>query len=116
MPERLQNPRLEVSYRGTILANLLRHNAFCHSSLGGHPVSNVAVRLPENSAGRHYVTSACNGCGVCFSYALQNFMYSNDASYYYVFQQPADAHEEDDVRRAMEVCPMNCIKDDGELL
>jgi ferredoxin len=41
-------------------------------------------------------------------------MYSNDSSYYYVFQQPADPGEEDDIHRAMEICPMNCIKDDGE--
>jgi hypothetical protein len=51
-----------------------------------------------------------------FSYALQNFMYSNDSSYYYVYQQPADPREEDDIRRAMDICPMNCIQDDGELL
>jgi ferredoxin len=79
-------------------------------------MSSAAVRLQENLIGRYYVTSAYNGCGVCFSYALQNFMYSNDASYYYVFQLPVDAREEEDVRRAMDVCPMNCIKDDGELL
>lgn len=76
----------------------------------------VATRLHENARGRYYVTSACNGCGVCFSFAIQNFMYSDDASYYYVFQQPVDAREEDDIRRAMELCPMNCIQDDGELL
>jgi ferredoxin len=79
-------------------------------------MSSVAVRLQENVIGRYYVTSACNGCGICFSYALQNFMYSNNSSYYYVYQQPADAGEEDDIRRAMDICPMNCIKDDGELL
>ena len=79
-------------------------------------MSSVGVRLQENVLGQYYVTSACNGCGICFSYALQNFMYSNDSSYYYVYQQPADAREVDDIRRAMDICPMNCIKDDGELL
>jgi ferredoxin len=77
-------------------------------------MSMVAVRLQENAPGKYFVTSACNGCGICFSCALQNFMYSNDSSYYYVFQQPADPREEEDLIRAMEVCPMNCIKDDGE--
>lgn len=71
-------------------------------------------RLEENAPGKFYVTKECNGCGICFSYALQSFMYSNDSSYYYVYQQPSDPREEDDIRRAMEVCPMNCIKDDGE--
>ena len=40
-------------------------------------------------------------------------MYSNDSTYYFVYQQPADVREEEDVLRAMEICPMNCIKDDG---
>jgi ferredoxin len=75
-----------------------------------------AHRLADNVPGKYYVTSDCNGCGLCFSYALQNFMYSNDSSYYYIFQQPVDEREEDDIRRAMAVCPMDCIKDDGEML
>lgn len=74
----------------------------------------VTVKLAENVPGKYYVTSECNGCGVCFSHALQNFMYSNDSTYYYVYQQPADPREENDIRHAMETCPMNCIKDDGE--
>jgi ferredoxin len=77
-------------------------------------MSTIAVKLQENVPGKYYVTSECNGCGICFSYALQNFMYSNDSTYYFVYQQPADAREEEDILRAMEICPMNCIKDDGE--
>lgn len=69
--------------------------------------------LPDNEPGKYYVTDNCNGCGLCFSVALQNFMYSNDASYYYILQQPADEREEADIREAMSVCPMDCIKDDG---
>ena len=71
-------------------------------------------RYDDNAAGKYYVTDACNGCGLCFSVALQNFMYSNDSSYYYVYQQPADEREEADIREAISVCPMDCIKDDGE--
>jgi ferredoxin len=70
-------------------------------------------RLDDNAPGKFYVTDACNGCGLCFSKALQNFFYSNDASYYYVIEQPADIREEEDIREAMSVCPMDCIKDDG---
>jgi len=69
--------------------------------------------LPDNEPGKYYVIDSCNGCGLCFSVALQNFMYSNDASYYYILQQPADEREEADIRRAISVCPMDCIKDDG---
>lgn len=74
----------------------------------------TANRLADNVPGKFYVTSDCNGCGLCFSCALQNFMYSNDSSYYYIYQQPADAREEEDIHKAIEVCPMDCIKDDGK--
>ncbi|MBI4547584.1 MAG: ferredoxin [Ignavibacteriae bacterium] len=73
----------------------------------------ASKRLEENAPGKFYVTDACNGCGLCFSIALQNFMYSNDSSYYYIYQQPIDEREEADIREAMSVCPMDCIKDDG---
>jgi len=76
----------------------------------------AAIKLQENAPGKYYVTSDCNGCGLCFSCALQNFMYSNDSSFYYIYQQPADVREEEEIRRAMEVCPMNCIRDDGEFV
>ena len=71
-------------------------------------------RYEDNAPGKFYVTDACNGCGLCFSLALQNFMYSNDSSYYYILQQPADEREEADIREAISVCPVDCIKDDGE--
>ena len=71
-------------------------------------------RFEENAPGKFYVTDECNGCGRCFSVALQNFMYSNDASYYYIIQQPADLREEEDIREAMSVCQMDCIFDNGE--
>ncbi len=70
-------------------------------------------RFEENEKGKYYVTDACDGCGLCFSKALQNFMYSNDASYYYIIQQPVEAREEADIREAMSVCPTDCIMDDG---
>ena len=75
----------------------------------------MAARRAENAPGKFYVTEECNGCGVCFMYALQNFMYSNDSSYYYIYTQPADNREVEDIRRAIDVCPMNCIKDDGDI-
>ena len=71
-------------------------------------------KYDDNSPGKYYVTDSCNGCGLCFSVALQNFMYSNDSSYYYVYQQPVDQREEVDLREAIAVCPMDCIKYDGD--
>lgn len=71
-------------------------------------------RLDDNEKGKYYVTDACNGCGLCFSVALQNFMYSNDASYYYIYQQPVDVREEADILKAISVCPTDCIMSDGQ--
>ena len=71
-------------------------------------------KLSENAPGKFYVMDSCDGCGICFSVALQNFMYNNDATYYYIYQQPVDEREESDIRQAMLVCPQDCIKDDGE--
>jgi len=73
------------------------------------------TRLEENAPGKYYVTGACNGCGLCFTKALQNFMYSNDSSYYFIYQQPADEREEADILEAISVCPEDCIKCDGVL-
>lgn len=76
----------------------------------------LAHKLAENAPGKYYVTDTCDGCGICFSVALQNFMYTNDASFYFIYQQPVDEREEDDVRRAMSLCPMDCIGDDGDIM
>ena len=62
----------------------------------------LATPYPENAPGKFYVTTDCNGCGLCFMHALQNMMYSNDSSYYYVYYQPVDPREEEDLRKAIE--------------
>ena len=79
-------------------------------------MTTAGKRLEENAPGKFYVTDACNGCGLCFSVALLNFMYTNDSSYYYIIQQPVDQREEEDIREAMSICPMNCIGDDDDLI
>jgi ferredoxin len=40
-------------------------------------------------------------------------MYNNDASYYYIMQQPVDEREEADILEAISVCPTDCIMSDG---
>ena len=79
-------------------------------------MATVGKKLSDNEPGKFYVTDLCDGCGLCFTKALQNFMYSNDSSYYFVYQQPADEREEADIREAMSVCPQDCILDDGVLV
>jgi ferredoxin len=68
---------------------------------------------PENTPGRYYVTEECNGCGLCATFAPDNFAWSADGSYCFVARQPADTLELDALWDAIQVCPMRCIEDDG---
>jgi ferredoxin len=70
--------------------------------------------MRRNAWGRYYVTDACNGCGVCCTYAPCNFDRSEDEEYCYLVQQPYDDWEEQAVLDAMQACPMHCIRDDAE--
>ncbi len=73
----------------------------------------TAVRFQDNSPGRYYVTSRCNGCGKCELFGNRNFANSADQAYYYVMQQPTNAFEDIEMRKAMIACPRGCIRDDG---
>jgi ferredoxin len=76
---------------------------------------NIALqRREENALGKYYTTHDCDGCGTCFLYAVKNFMYSYDSTYYFVFRQPATEAEHREMRRAISLCPMHCIRDDGD--
>jgi len=72
------------------------------------------TRLRENVPGKYYVTDTCNGCGFCYSVALQNFSRKTDLSYYYVIRQPANGHEEQSMLEAIDLCQLDCIRDDGD--
>jgi ferredoxin len=73
-------------------------------------------RREENAPGTFYSTHDCDGCGTCFLHAVRNMMYSVDSTYYFVFRQPASDREERDLRHAMSLCPVQCIRDDGDSL
>ncbi len=70
-------------------------------------------RLKDNSPGRYYVASHCDGCGVCLLFGNRNFANNADRSYYYVMQQPTNVLEDIEMRKAMIACPRKCIRDDG---
>jgi ferredoxin len=75
----------------------------------------TAERLRANAWGRYYVTDECDACGICATHAPANFAQGWDGTYFAVLHQPEGVAEAVAVRQAMEACPLECIRDDGDL-
>ena len=73
-----------------------------------------AEPIRANAWGAYYVTADCDGCGLCDSYAPDNFGSTPDGLCYGVMHQPIDEDEERALRAAMAACPRQCIHDDGD--
>jgi ferredoxin len=74
----------------------------------------TAERLRANAWGRYYVTSECNGCGLCAYAAPLNFAPSWDGTYFAVAAQPENRAEQAALEVALDSCPQHCIHDDGD--
>ena len=69
---------------------------------------------PLNVTGRYYVLcSECLDHECCIETAPNNFRIADDWSAY-VFKQPETSEEEARCRQALEECPVNSIRDDGD--
>ncbi len=75
-------------------------------------------KFEQNVPGPYYVTKACIGCSLCSEIAPDNFRASADpesaADNNYVCKQPSTEAEELLCREAMESCPADAIRNDGE--
>jgi ferredoxin len=77
---------------------------------------NEANKHPLNVSGKYYVLcSCCLDHECCVETAPNNFRMGEDLSAY-VFNQPASADEEARCRRALDECPVEAIRDDGEII
>jgi ferredoxin len=74
----------------------------------------AAERLRANAWGPYYVTADCNGCALCVFLAPSNFAPDMERTYCAVLHQPLGASELEDVRAALDCCPLHCIHDDGD--
>jgi ferredoxin len=74
----------------------------------------VPRHRPENTPGNFYVTSECIGCGLCVVYAPDSFKWNAEGTRCYVARQPRDVLELDAVWDAIVVCPVACIRHDGD--
>ena len=69
---------------------------------------------PLNARGKYYVTEDCLACENCQDVAPNNFRYGEDGLTY-VFKQASTPEEEKQCHQAVLRCPMEAIRDDGEL-
>src|SRR5262249_29622830 len=88
---------------------LLNGNAFSKE----HSVANKACKEPENVPGPWYVDTSCNLCRVCLDEASNLLKYNDDQTYVYFFKQPETPEETATAQRALDVCPMLSIGNDG---
>lgn len=66
-------------------------------------------RLPNNVPGEYYVAEECDGCAYCGMVAPENFDFDKPTNTYYIGRQPQSEEEADQVREAMEDCPVDAI-------
>ena len=79
-------------------------------------MANKANKQPENVPGPWYVDASCNVCRVCLDEAPNLINYNDDGTYVYFFKQPETPEETAAAQRALDVCPMLSIGNDGGLL
>ena len=71
---------------------------------------------PLNSKGKFYIDqNSCLCSDACKFIAPNNFDYDKNGEYgYYVSKQPETAEELEQMREAINSCPVEAILDDGE--
>lgn len=67
---------------------------------------------PQNLPGKYYVTDDCLACESCQVEAPNNFRYGEDRLSF-VFKQPATPEEVEQCEKAVECCPMEAVRNDG---
>ncbi len=73
-----------------------------------------AAKLPHNVPGDYYVSDECDGCAYCGMVAPENFEFDKPTNTYFIARQPQNREETEMVREAMEDCPVDAIRKEGE--
>ncbi|MEI1277579.1 ferredoxin [Leptospira venezuelensis] len=71
-------------------------------------------KVPENVPGKFYIDNSCVPCNDCLEEAPKLLKYTDDESKVYFHKQPTTPEEAVAARKAMEICPVEAIGDDGE--
>jgi ferredoxin len=71
-------------------------------------------KVAENVPGKWYVDETCVPCQTCLVEAPELLKYNDDETKVYFFKQPSTPDEEDAAQRALDVCPVGSIGNDGD--
>ena len=76
-------------------------------------MADKTAKTEQNVTGKIYVDDTCIACDACVTSAPNNFRINEDEGHAYVSKQPENPEEEEQVREAMEGCPVEAIGNDG---
>ncbi|MCH1912923.1 ferredoxin [Leptospira noguchii] len=71
-------------------------------------------KVKQSAPGKYYIDNSCVPCNDCLEEAPMLLKYTEDESKVYFHRQPATPEEEIAARKAMEICPVEALGDDGE--
>jgi len=71
-------------------------------------------KIKQNISGKYYVDTTCIYCGQCHILAPNFFVDDIKANCIYVIKQPLTKEDVDLCERALTICPVNAIGNDGE--
>ena len=74
-------------------------------------MADKSTKWPENVPGKVYVDETCIACDACVTSAPNNFTMDDDEGHAFVSKQPENEEEMEQVREAMEGCPVEAIID-----
>lgn len=78
-------------------------------------MADKSIRLPDNIAGKYYITEDCINCGLCEAIAPDNIKYEEALGAQIVYKQSDSPTEDEQMQEAIESCPTTAIGDDGDI-
>ena len=77
-------------------------------------MANKKARLTQNVPGKFYVDDQCIACDACVVEAPSFFAMNDIQGHAYVKLQPTSKEDITQCMKALSICPVACIGDDGD--
>ena len=84
-----------------------------YSFKGGVNIADKNSKVSENVPGPYYVDNSCISCQICTDEAPDHFKMADNNSTSYVFKQPENDEEKKLCEKALSICPVDAIGNDG---